>query len=265
MLKKFKKILFYVSLFFLGVFAGIYFFFPSDLVKKLINVNQDIVRIDKIDLIFPFGLYFSGVDLKITDNKTAKFSYVQLSPSLLLPFTFPFGKADLKISAVSPGTDLKTWLSLIKKEQNFNIDSINIKGKIELYEIPLDKFRGKGEVFLNIDLDQISEIEKSFGKIEIFSNKLTFEISGWQLFEGEITLGETEFIGNIESGVLRIIKFQSKGGDIEGTITGKINLKKELMNSELDLVLDVKTKIINLPAQKFKLQGRISQPSISSL
>lgn len=234
--------------------------------KKLIDLNQDAVSISDLNIIFPLGLRFSDVDVKVSKKVGFYASKVEIIPSLLLPFTFPFGNASFKILVKSSGSDFKVITELDRKEQGFSIETLEAEGVLDLSNIRAEShFRGRGEINFNLSLYAIDSLDRSHGKIRIFSNRLTLEVSGLQMFEGEITLGETELIGNIENGVLNIFKLQSKGGDIEASITGKIKLGRNLNESELDLVVDAKTKLIDLPAQKFKIEGSINHPKISSM
>lgn len=265
MFKKIKRVAFYFSLLILGAISGIFLFFPSELAKKYINANQEIIRVEKFALILPLGFHFSNVSVLRSYN--IKFSDIYIYPSLLIPISFPLGKADIKILAKTQNTDVKMLTYIIKDQDKFIMKSIKVSGEIEISEIPIEqKFKGKGKVkIIDMQLDNINNIENLSGRINLFSKRITVEVIGLDIFEGEITLGETELVANASSGTINIIKFESKGGDIEGTITGKIKVQKQISDSELDLVLDIKTKIINLPAQKFKLVGKIFQPKISSL
>ncbi len=267
MFKRFKKIFLYLSLLFLGSIAGVYLFFPSELARKYINLNQDKVIVGKIDLLFPIGFHFSDVKIHVSEEEEdIKFSEISLYPSLILPITLPFGKSKIKIIAKTSKTNIQIQTYLAKDQDKIIMRAIQIGGEIEASDFPINpKIKGKGKVKIDTELDNINNFENLSGKIKLFSNRLTLEVSGFDFFEGEITLGETELVANVSSGKINIIRLESKGGDIEGMITGSIKAKKELSDSEIDLILDLKTKIINLPAQKFKLQGNIFQPKISSL
>lgn len=266
MITKIKKLFFYLSLLTLGAVAGVFLFFPSEFTTKYINANQEIVSLGKSDLLLPFGFHFSDVSIRIPEQRNLKLPDVYVYPSLLIPITLPLGKANFKIIAKTQNTDIKLHTYLAKDQDKFFMKSIKVSGEIDVSEIPIElKFKGKGKVKIDIELDNIYNIENLSGTINLFSNRLTIEVIGLNIFEGEITLGETELVANSSSGTINIIKLQSKGGDVEGIITGKIKTKNQIPESEINLVLDIKTKIINLPAQKFKLEGKIFQPKISSL
>jgi len=53
-----------------------------------------------------------------------------------------------------------------------------------------------------------------------------------------------------------------QGGNIEGTISGSLKLDKTLQNSQLNITIDLKTKILNIPPQKIKIKGTISNPQL---
>lgn len=258
----FKKALIYILSVSLGIIIGIYVFFPSETVKDLINTNQKFLKARDLSLIFPFGVKLESVDVFVDGGKIV-LSEVKISPSFTLIFTLPKGKASYNISAKSDEIDIKAFVSLINDR---HLKLLEISGWLNPERIPVSKdFKATGTVAINVSLENLEDIEKTSGRIKAFTGGLTVEVKRSQFFEGELKLGKTELVADINSGNLRIIKLTTEKGDIWGSITGTIRLRENFVDSELNLQADLETKIINLPFRKFKITGTLRNPSVSPM
>ncbi len=262
-----KKISAYFSIFSLGVICGLYIFFPKDLVKNLLNKSGNIY-VDDVKLLFPPGIALQSLDLKM-NGKEIRFDQVSISPSLFSLFTLLSGEIPFYIKIKTHLSSVKAELSFLKSSGSFVTSKVKSEGVVDLKDVSqfIDVV-ARGLIRYSIE---ISGFEKGVtavsGKVNLYTEKMTLEIVNsaklGSFFEGELSLGKTKVEALINQGFLRFLNFKSEGGDVEGVISGTVRFERSLQNSQLDLTVELKTKIINIPKQKFRIRGTLSSPQIS--
>lgn len=261
-----RSLVLYLLTFLFGALAGFYLSFPADILKNYINTRQDVFKIEDIKLIFPMGLKLSDITVSLPEKDKFGLKEVRITSSPSLPFTLPFGRGGLSVSVRAPHSEFKAHLTFLRKEQKLTLNSVSVTGKIALEDFPvIQKVRGRGRININIHLSSLERMEISSGKFNMFSDKLTLHVSGLEFLEGEIKLGETELIGTMSSGTINVVKMQTRGGDIEGMATGRIKLNRRIEESELELVVDLSSKVMDIPTQRFKIVGKMKEVRISTL
>ncbi|MDT7906681.1 MAG: type II secretion system protein GspN [Candidatus Calescibacterium sp.] len=262
-----------ISLFFSsGFIVGSIIFFPWDIVANYINSKSDMVYISSASFSPPVGVKFENVNLKI-DNKVFKIDEIKIKPSLLSPIYIIFGRISVKIGLETQRSDADLELKMIKREKNKFIPYfIKLDGKVGIDDImKIIQLEGKGELKINAEIKgEIDNPQKLNGKIRIQSSdgkgKNIVVLKNTEKIhipvEGEFDLGKVDIYATIKEGIITFENVNLKEGNIEGVISGSIKLEKDLSNSQLNLDLDIKPKILNIPPQKLKIRGTISKPQV---
>lgn len=260
-------------LFFIGGFnLGIIIFFPWEILTNLINSKSEVMHVSSTSFSPPLGIKLENVTIKTNDKNQYKIEKIKIFPSIFSPIYIIFGKISTKIQIETPESDATLKIKILKREKKLVPYFIELSGDIGINDImKLIQLEGKGKMKVNAKIKgEIENLQKLNGEIRITSDEKDKNIIAILKntekihipVEGEFDLGKINIYATIKEGILNIENAKMQGGNIEGTISGSLKLDKTLQNSQLNITIDLKTKILNIPPQKLKIKGTISNPQL---
>ncbi len=269
---KTKKIIFSLLFFAGGFNLGIIIFFPWEILTHLINSKSDIVHVSSTSFSPPFGIKLENVTIRTNEKNQYKIEKIKIFPSIFSPISIFFGRASAKIQIQTAESDTALKIKMLKRKKQFIPYFIELDGKIGINDImKLIQLEGKGKIKISAKIKgEIENLPKLNGEIKLTTaekdEKIIAILKNTEKIhvpvEGEFDFGKINIYATIKEGIINIENARMQGGNIEGTISGSVKLEKIPQNSQLNIMLDLKTKILNIPPQKLKIKGTISNPQL---
>jgi type II secretion system protein N len=226
----------------------LYITFPIDKLKgKLINyVSQNTGY--KLDLFSMNTHYLTGVsmnDFSISDSSGKLFLNGSTMSIWVNPIPLIWGSTNLSVNAKTLNGKVSSSFSKNEKNIFLNLDFKNIELDKFGYLTNRDfVFAGKVNIKTKLDLI-LDNYKKANGDVDINSVGFAVKKLAIQTPMGPFNLPPLTFKSikssiNIKNGILVLNNFELNGTDLNGKITGKINLANRLLNSSLDLKVTLK-------------------------
>jgi type II secretion system protein N len=214
-----------------------------------------------------------GLEIRTREGKEIYFKETKISPSILSPLYLLFGKfkCSLKLKTEESALTINFTAKNIFRSEKMSLSSVYLTGNINSGDLmrffDLD---GKGnlkiELKLNGDIKNPNSLEGKFLLTSADKDKTIIVLKNTNKLhvpvEGEFSLGKVNAEMTIKNGVMTLDKFEMKGGNIEGNGKGSLIIKNPFFESQIDLTLEIKTNLLNIPSQTIRLRGTLSSPKI---
>lgn len=240
-MKKFKKWLFYIAYTLVAMGFFFYILFPSETIKGAVStyllkaIPGYQIQIHELQPVLPLGLGFDSVNVLQSDNLLAQIDRLNVIPrmSTLLSSqkTINFrGKAyqgtlrgNIDINEADEGTQTDIFLKLA---------DIQLADITQLQERLGRKLSGslKGDVDLTDNNGPSRSIK---GKLDL--TDVRFELSNPIINIQEVVLNIVEAEFNVNKQVFSLKRLEAKGGQVEGSLTGTVMIRKPMGKSRINL------------------------------
>jgi len=266
---KTKKIIFSLLFFAGGFNLGIIIFFPWEILTHLINSKSDTVHVSSTSFSPPLGIKLENVTIRTSEKNQYKIEKIKIIPSIFSPIYIIFGRVSIKIQIETAESDAAVKIKMLKREKQFIPYFIELDGKIGINDImKLIQLEGKGKMRISAKIKgEIENPQKLNGEIELTTDeKIITILKNTEKInvpvEGEFDFGNVNIYATIKEGILTLENVRMQEGNVEGTVSGSVKFEKNILNSQLNLTIDLKTKILNIPPQKIRIKGTISNPQL---
>lgn len=240
-MKKLKKSLFYVVYTLAATGCFLYLLFPSETFKGVVStyllkmLPDYQVQFDRLKPVLPFGLGFESVIVSQNHRKWAQIDKLNVAPrivSLLSPRKTinyhgnayqGFLKGHMDVNTSEKGTQTDVFLKLA---------DIQLSDIAYLQESLGRKLSG----FLNADVDLIDNNgpRRSIkGKLDLADVRIELSNPIINIQEVVFNLVEAEF--NVNKQIFSLKRLEAMGGQVEGSLTGTVMLRKPLGKSRINL------------------------------
>ncbi len=239
-MKRYQKYLIFSTLFWLAVYAGLIFSFPSELVKGKIlaqlNQSQDYgFSINSLKITMRLGVKCEGVKLLFKNSGTSDETRLSLFlDELYVSVRFwplLFGEVKLFVSSELYGGEIEVDYLLHKEKPSFSahITSIQLEKAQFLKQWTVVPLHGivDGEISLNLDP---KSVRNTSGNVQLQITQASTagaEIFGFTL--PPLSLGDINWKIPLQEGKIAFDKLSVKSKDLEMLLDGNVQMREKFV------------------------------------
>ena len=240
-MKTVKNYLFYIAFFLVAMGFFLYLLFPSEAIKGAVSayllksLPDYQVQIERLQPVFPLGIGFESVSVSQDDRMWARIDSLNATPRITTLLS-PQKTIDFRGRAYQGA--LKGYLDVKTPEKNHQTDLFLKLADIQLADIqPLQERLGRnlsGLLNGDVDLMDISGPGRSIkGMLELTDVRLALSNPIIKIQEVVLNLVKAEF--NVNKQVFSLKRLEATGGQVEGSLTGTIMIRKPMGASRINL------------------------------
>lgn len=240
-MKKYKKSLLYIAYTLVAIGCFLYLLFPSETFKGVVStylqkmLPDHQIQFDRLRPVLPLGLRFESVIVLQDDRKWVQIDRLNAAPRIMSLLSSRktinyhgnayqgFLRGHMDVNTSEKGTQTDIFLKLA---------DIQLSDIAYLQEVMGRKLSG----FLNADVGLIDNngLKRSLkGKLDLADVRIELSNPIINIQEVMFNLVEAEFIVNKQ--VFSLKRLEAMGGQVEGSLTGTVMLRKPLGKSRINL------------------------------
>jgi type II secretion system protein N len=240
-MKNIKKWLFYITFTLVATGCFFYLLFPSEtfngavstyLLKKLPDYQ---IEIDRLKPVLPLGLGFESVTVMQKENLWAQIDVLKITPrfaTLLGP------RKTINFRGMAYQGDLRGHVAVNKSEKSTRTDVLLKLSDIELSAIAnLQERLGRklsGLLDGDVDVSDMNGPARSIkGTLDLTDIRLA--LSNPIINIQEVSLNNVEVEFTVNKQVFSLKRMEAKGGQVEGSLTGTVMIRKPMGKSRINL------------------------------
>jgi len=240
-MKKAKKSLFYIAYTLVAIGCFLYLLFPSATFKGvvsayLLEMFPDYqIQIDKLHPVLPLGLGFEPVIVMQNNRMRAQIDRLNVTPRMASLLS---SRKTINFRGKAYQGTLRGHLDVTTSDKSTQTDMFLKLADIQLSDILYlqEKLGRKLSGFLNGDVDLIDNNgpKRSIkGKLDLADVRIELSNPIINVQEVALDLVEAEF--NVNKQVFSLKRLEAKGGQIEGSLTGTVMIRKPIGKSRINL------------------------------
>lgn len=240
-MKKIKISLFYIAYTLVAIGCFLYLLFPSETFKGVVSayllkmLPDYQIQIDRLQPVFPLGLGFEPMIVLQNDHTLAQIDTLNVTPRIasLLSSRKTINFRGRAYQGVLRGhIDVNTFDKRTQTDVFLKLADIQLSDILYLQE----KLGRKLSGFLNGDVDFMDNNgpKRSIkGKLDLADVRIELSNPIINVQEVVLDLVEAEF--NVNKQVFSLKRLEAKGGQVEGSLTGTIMIRKPIGKSRINL------------------------------
>jgi len=240
-MKNFKKWLFYIVYTLVAMGFFFYFLFPSETIKGAVStyllktIPGYQIQIHGLQPVLPLGLGFDSVTVLKSHNLWAQIDRLNVNPRLS---TLLSSKKIVNFRGKAYQGTLRGHIDINETDKSNQTDIFLELTDIQLADImQLQERLGRklsGFLSGDVDLRDNNGPSRSIkGKLDL--TDVRFELSNPIINIQEVALNIVEAEFNINKQVFSLKRLEAKGGQVEGSLTGTVMIRKPMGKSRINL------------------------------
>lgn len=240
-MKKNHKFLLYIAYTLVAIGCFLYFLFPSETFKGVVSdyllklLPDYQVQFDRLQPVLPLGLGLETVSVLQNDRKWLQIDRLNLTPQITSLWS---PRKTINYRGRAYQGFLKGQMDINTSEKNARTDVSLKLADIQLSDIAYLQERLGRNVsgFLNADVDVADSngSKRSIkGRLDLADVRLELSNPIINIQEVVFNLVEAEF--NVNRQVFSLRRLEAKGGQVEGSLTGTVMIRKPMGKSRLNL------------------------------
>ena len=262
-MKKPKILLCYIAFTLVVTGCFLYFLFPSEVFRGVVSnyllkmLPGYQIQFDRLQPVLPLGLAFEMVNVSQDEHRLAKIDRLNVAPrivSLLSP------RKTINYRGNAYQGFLKGHMDVNTSDKNKQTDVFIKLADIQLSDITYiqERLGRKVTGFLNADVDLIDNNgpKRSLkGKLDLADVRIELSNPIINIQEVVLNLVEAEF--NVNKQVFSLKRLEAMGGQVEGSLTGTVMIRKPMSKSRINLRGSIFPQEVLLAGIKDFLPGNI--------
>lgn len=262
-MKKNHKFLLYVAYTLVAIGCFLYFLFPSETFKGVVSAHllkllpDYQVQFERLQPVLPLGLGFETISVLQNDRKWVQIDRLNLTPKITSLWS---PRKTINYRGRAYQGFLKGQMDVNTSEKNAKADVSLKLGDIQLSDITYLQERLGRNVsgFLNADVDVVDSNgpRRSIkGRLDLADVRLEVSNPIIDIQEVLFNLVEAEF--NVNKQVFSLRRLEAKGGQVEGSLTGTIMIRRPMGKSRINLRGSIFPQEVLLASIKDLLPGNL--------
>lgn len=262
-MKKLKILLCYIAFTLVVTGCFLYFLFPSEVFRGVVSnyllkmLPGYQIQFDRLQPVLPLGLAFEMVNVSQDEHRLAKIDRLNVAPrivSLLSP------RKTINYRGNAYQGFLKGHMDVNTSDKSKQTDIFIKLADIQLSDITYiqERLGRKVTGFLNADVDLIDNNgpKRSLkGKLDLADVRIELSNPIINIQEVVLNLVEAEF--NVNKQVFSLKRLEAMGGQVEGSLTGTVMIRKPMSKSRINLRGSIFPQEVLLAGIKDFLPGNI--------
>lgn len=267
-MKKLRTTIYYIAYTLVATGCFLYFLFPSEAFKGVVSgyllkmLPNYQVQFDRLQPVLPMGLRLEMVSVLQNDDRLVKIDRLNVAPrivSLLSP------RKTINYHGKAYQGFLKGRMDVNASDKSKQTDVFIKLADIQLSDITYlqERFGRKISGFLNADMNLIDNNgpKRSLkGRLDLADVRVELSNPIINIQEVVLNLVEAEF--NVNKKVFSLKRLEAMGGQVEGSLTGTVMIRKPMSKSRINLRGSIFPQEVLLAGIKDLLPGNLFKQSV---
>ncbi len=240
-MNNYKKSLLYIAYTFVAIGCFLYFLFPSQTFKGVVStyllkmLPDYQIRFERLKPVLPLGLGFETLSVLQNDHTRAQIDSLSVTPRITSLLS---SRKTINYRGRAYQGFLRGHMDVNTAEKSTQTDIFLKLADIQLSDIAYlqERLGRKVSGFLNADMDLIDNNgprRSVKGKLDFADVRIELANPIINIQEVVLNLVEAEF--NVNKQVFSLKRLEAKGGQVEGSLTGTVMIRKPMGNSRINL------------------------------
>ncbi len=240
-MKNFKILIGYIAFTLLATGCFLYLLFPSEAFKGVVStyflkmLPGYQIQFERMQPVLPLGFGFESVDVLQDHHKLAKIDRLNIAPRIVSLLS---SRKTINYNGRAYQGHLKGHMDVNTSDKNKQTDVFIKLADIQLSDITYlqERLGRKVSGFMNADVDLMDNNgpKRSLkGKLDLADVRIELSNPIINIQEVVLNLVEAEF--NVNKKVFSLKRLEAMGGQVEGSLTGTVMLRKPMGMSRINL------------------------------